>query len=177
MSNRVEELMDRVLDDLGKLVSEWNRRDEARQRYIERKTDRMSNSGAAMQLVASSSGFGLATAQCGQDILNFITRSIRNLQRAKESDATRITCRVHVEPLADLIKRAIAEGDLRTPETSEPEDLIGNALYLLQLCQQDLNMGRRSIIWARAKQAKEACEALETMFSPGKTNKKGAGRK
>jgi hypothetical protein len=52
---------------------------------------------------------------------------------------------------------------------SEPEDCIAQALYLLQLCQQDLNMGRKSTIWARAKRAREACQALEATFSPNTT--------
>lgn len=51
---------------------------------------------------------------------------------------------------------------------SEPEARISQALYLLQLCQQDLNMGRKSIIWPRAKRAREACQALESLFSPNK---------
>jgi hypothetical protein len=48
---------------------------------------------------------------------------------------------------------------------TEPEDLIGSALYLLQLCQQDLNMGRKTTIWARARRARECCEELERMCS------------
>jgi hypothetical protein len=49
---------------------------------------------------------------------------------------------------------------------SEPEECIAQALYLLQLCQQDLNMGRKSTIWPRAKRAREACQTLEGIFSP-----------
>lgn len=49
---------------------------------------------------------------------------------------------------------------------SEPEDCIAQALYLLQLCQQDINMGRKTTVWPRAKRAREACQALEAMFSP-----------
>ena len=50
-------------------------------------------------------------------------------------------------------------------EFSEPEECIAQALYLLQLCQQDLNMGRRGTIWARAYRARLACEALEHMYA------------
>lgn len=56
---------------------------------------------------------------------------------------------------------------------SEPEDHIAQALYLLQLCQQDLNMGRKSTIWPRARRAREACQALESMFSPNATSSNG----
>jgi len=53
----------------------------------------------------------------------------------------------------------------------EPEDLIANALYLLQLCQQDINIGRRGTVYARAKRAKHLCEHLELLFSPWETIK------
>ena len=43
----------------------------------------------------------------------------------------------------------------------EPEDMIGKALYLLQLCQQDLNMGRKTTVLARARKAKQLCAELE----------------
>lgn len=49
---------------------------------------------------------------------------------------------------------------------SEPEELIGQALYLMQLIQQDLNMGRVTTVWARAKRAKEACAQLQQIFKP-----------
>ena len=49
---------------------------------------------------------------------------------------------------------------------SEPEECIAQAMYLLQLCQQDINIGRKSTVWPRAKRAREACQALEDMFSP-----------
>lgn len=49
---------------------------------------------------------------------------------------------------------------------SEPEECIAQAMYLLQLCQQDINIGRKSTIWPRAKRAREACQTLEDMFSP-----------
>lgn len=43
----------------------------------------------------------------------------------------------------------------------EPEELIGQSLYLLQLCQQDLNIGRLTTVYARARKAKELCKELE----------------
>lgn len=43
----------------------------------------------------------------------------------------------------------------------EPEDCIAKALYLLQLCQQDLNGGNKQLIWARARQAETYCEMLK----------------
>lgn len=60
----------------------------------------------------------------------------------------------------DLLK------DLSNPVPAEPEELIGQALYLLQLCQQDLNMSRKETIYPRAKRAKEACEQIELLFKP-----------
>jgi hypothetical protein len=59
---------------------------------------------------------------------------------------------------------------------SEPEDCIAQAIYLLQLCQQDLNMGRMGTIWPRAKRAREACQALESMFPPNDEVTDGAKR-
>lgn len=48
----------------------------------------------------------------------------------------------------------------------EPEECIGQALYLLQLCQQDLNMSRKVTVWPRAKRARELCQVLESLFAP-----------
>ena len=50
--------------------------------------------------------------------------------------------------------------------TGEPEELISQALYLLQLCQQDLNIERTTLIAIRAKRAGEACQQLAAIFSP-----------
>ena len=56
---------------------------------------------------------------------------------------------------------------MRLPATmNEPEELLALSLYLLQLCQMDLNMGRTGTIWARAYRARLACEALEKMYAP-----------
>ena len=47
----------------------------------------------------------------------------------------------------------------------DPEELIAEALYLLQLCQMDINFGRPQTVWARAHRAGICCEALaESMF-------------
>ena len=51
--------------------------------------------------------------------------------------------------------------------TNEPEDCIGQAIYLLQLCQQDLNMGRPETVWPRAKRARKLCRELERIYAPG----------
>jgi hypothetical protein len=45
--------------------------------------------------------------------------------------------------------------------TKEPEDIIANALYLLQLCQQDINMGRWVTVWPRAMKARLLCCNLQ----------------
>jgi len=47
--------------------------------------------------------------------------------------------------------------------TGEPEDHVMQALYLLQLIQQDLNTPRLSTIWPRAKRALEHLAALEQL--------------
>jgi len=67
-----------------------------------------------------------------------------------------------------------------TLPVQEPEDLLANALYLLQLCQQDMNMGRPATVWPRAKRARELCQRLEKMFGPtngrnGNDGSNGAG--
>jgi len=55
--------------------------------------------------------------------------------------------------------------NMTTEAAKEPEELIGEALYLLQLCQQDLNMGRTITVYARARKAREQCQDLEDMFN------------
>jgi hypothetical protein len=47
----------------------------------------------------------------------------------------------------------------------EPEQMISESMYLLQLCQQDLNFGRKQTIWPRARKAAKLCKELEEMFS------------
>jgi hypothetical protein len=46
----------------------------------------------------------------------------------------------------------------------EPEELVGQALYLLQLIQQDLNFGRHTTCLARVSKAKELITSLESQF-------------
>lgn len=48
-------------------------------------------------------------------------------------------------------------------EQFEAEDLVAHALYLLQLIQQDLNMGRKTTVWSRAKRVAELCAQLEKL--------------
>ena len=72
------------------------------------------------------------------------------------------------EPKLDAAKRPSGVSSTALFGDSEPEDCIAQALYMLQLCQQDLNIGRKTTIWPRAKRAREACQALEAMFSPNK---------
>jgi hypothetical protein len=55
---------------------------------------------------------------------------------------------------------------VQVQESGEAEELIGQALYLLQLCQQDINMGRTVTVWPRARRARQACKLLEDMFHP-----------
>jgi hypothetical protein len=43
----------------------------------------------------------------------------------------------------------------------EPEDCIAKAIYLLQLCQMDLNMGRKELIYVRARNAVQYCLRLQ----------------
>lgn len=61
-------------------------------------------------------------------------------------------------------KARLLQGPVR--RDLEPEDCIANALYLLQLCQQDLNIGRKETVWPRARAAKDLCAKLEEMFQP-----------
>jgi hypothetical protein len=64
-----------------------------------------------------------------------------------------------------MIKNKMSEEIKETKMNEhEPEDLIMEALYLLQLCQQDLNMGRKETILARARRARECCHELEDMM-------------
>jgi len=48
----------------------------------------------------------------------------------------------------------------------EPEELLAESLYLLQLCQQDLNFGRPQTVGARAKRAAECCGVLRKLYEP-----------
>lgn len=43
----------------------------------------------------------------------------------------------------------------------EPEDCIAKAIYLLQLCQMDLNIGRKELIYVRARNAVHYCLRLQ----------------
>ena len=56
--------------------------------------------------------------------------------------------------------------DEQPEEILEPEDCIAKAIYLLQLCQMDLNFNRTETIWARAKAARKLCAQLEDGYDP-----------
>ncbi len=46
----------------------------------------------------------------------------------------------------------------------EPEQCLAEALYLLQLVQQDLNISRTATVWPRLYRAAEVCRQLEVSF-------------
>ncbi len=60
------------------------------------------------------------------------------------------------------LSKPIAQAD----KSLELAELVENALLLLQLIQLDLKSNFNMTTWARAKRAKEVCEAIEKMFSP-----------
>lgn len=70
--------------------------------------------------------------------------------------------------VAGNFRAALGSDESPTAEfaEAEPETCLAEALYLLQLIQQDLNLGRKITVWPRVKRARAACQAIEARFTP-----------
>ena len=58
--------------------------------------------------------------------------------------------------------------DVSQDVSQEPEDLVSQSKYLLELIQMDLNFGRTETILARAIGARKLIDELTKLYSPAK---------